>query len=165
MSRIYRLKSIQKIPTKLEDAWAFFSNPHNLLAITPPFLNLKVTNEIFGNEAYAGQVITYTVKPLFGIPVSWMTEITHIDKLRLFVDEQRKGPYQLWHHQHHFKAIEGGVEMTDMVHYRLPFGVLGNLAHAITVKNKLEEIFKYRYFKINEVFGDWPESTMQLRID
>jgi ligand-binding SRPBCC domain-containing protein len=165
MSRVYRLKSVQRIPVSLEDAWSFFSNPDNLLTITPPFLNLKVTNEILGTEAYAGQVITYTVKPLLGIPLSWMTEITHVDKLRMFVDEQRKGPYQLWHHQHHFKAIEGGVEMTDMVHYRLPFGFLGNMANAITVKSKLKEIFTYRYFKINELFGDWPESTLNLRID
>lgn len=165
MSRVYRLKSIQKIPVKIDEAWAFFSNPHNLATITPPFLNLKVTNELLGNEVYAGQVITYTVKPLLGIPVSWMTEISHVDHQRMFVDEQRKGPYQLWHHQHHFKSIDGGVEMTDLVHYRLPFGFLGNIAHAVTVKSKLREIFTFRYFKINEMFGDWPQSTMSLRID
>lgn len=155
---------MQKLPISLADAWNFFSNPHNLLTITPPFLNLKVTNELLSNEVYAGQVITYTVKPLFGIAVSWMTEITHVEKLKLFVDEQRKGPYRLWHHQHHFKLIEGGVEMTDLVHYRLPFGILGNMAHALTVKNKLREIFTYRYFKINELFGDWPDSKLNLRI-
>ena len=164
MSKIHYLKNIQKIPVSLELAWKFFSNPYNLLAITPSFLNLKMTNELFGDEVYAGQVMTYTVKPLFGIPISWVTEITHVDRLKLFVDEQRKGPYQLWHHQHHFKSIEGGVEITDLVHYGLPFGILGNAAHAITIKNKLREIFTYRYFKINEIFGDWQEGQMNLKI-
>ena len=165
MGRIHYLKNIQKIPVSIEEAWKFFSNPHNLLAITPPFLNLKMTNELFGDEVYARQVMTYTVKPLFGIPVQWMTEITHVERFKLFVDEQRKGPYQLWHHQHHFKTIEGGVEMTDLVHYRLPLGILGSTVHVITMKNKLREIFTYRYFKINEIFGDWKDSEMNLTID
>lgn len=165
MSRVYQLTSVQNLPTSLEKAWQFFSDPHNLLTITPPFLNLKVTNELFGDEVYVGQVITYTVKPLLGIPVSWMTEITHVEKLRFFVDEQRKGPYRIWHHQHHFRAIDGGVEMTDLVHYQLPFGVLGSIAYAITVQSKLKDIFAYRYFKVNELFGDWPNSAMNLRIE
>jgi ligand-binding SRPBCC domain-containing protein len=165
MGRIHYLKNIQKIPVSIEEAWKFFSDPHNLLAITPPFLNLTITNELFGDEVYAGQVMTYTVKPLFGIAVHWMTEITHVERFRLFVDEQRKGPYRLWHHQHHFKSIEGGVEMTDLVHYRLPFGFLGNTMHAITVKSKLREIFRYRYFKVNEIFGDWKNSKMNLTIN
>lgn len=165
MGRIYQLKSVQKIPVSLEEAWKFFSNPHNLLTVTPPSLNLKVTNEVYGNEVYAGQVMMYTVKPLLGIPVSWMTEISHVEPLKMFVDEQRKGPYQLWHHQHHFKAIAGGVEMTDLVHYRLPLGFLGNVAHAVTVKSRLTDIFTYRYFKINEIFGDWPADGLNLRIN
>lgn len=165
MANIYQLKSIQKIPVSLEKAWEYFSNPHNLLSITPPFLQLKMTNELFGDEVYAGQVMTYKVKPMFGIPLSWMTEITHMEPLKLFVDEQRKGPYRLWHHQHHFNAIEGGVEMTDLVHYSLPFGILGTLANTVTVKNQLKEIFTYRYFKINEIFGDWPGGKMWLRIE
>jgi ligand-binding SRPBCC domain-containing protein len=165
MGRIHYLKNIQKIPVSIEEVWKFFSNPHNLLAITPPFLNLKMTNELFGDEVYAGQVMTYTVKPLFGIPIQWMTEITHVERFKLFVDEQRKGPYQLWHHQHHFKTIEGGVEMTDLVHYRLSLGILGSTVHVITMKNKLREIFTYRYFKINEIFGDWKDSEMNLTID
>lgn len=164
MGKIHHLKSIQNIPVGLEEAWNFFSNPNKLLAITPPFLQLKVTNDLFGNEMYAGQVMTYKVKPMMGIALSWMTEITQMQPLKFFVDEQRKGPYKLWHHQHHFKAIEGGVEMTDLVHYQLPFGILGNLANALTVKNQLEEIFTYRYFKINEIFGDWPGGEMWLKI-
>jgi ligand-binding SRPBCC domain-containing protein len=123
-----------------------------------------MTNALFGDEVYAGQVMTYTVKPVLGIPLSWLTEITHVERLKLFVDEQRKGPYRLWHHQHHFKNIEGGVEMTDLVHYQLPLGILGNIAYALTVKNQLKEIFTYRYFKINELFGDWKDESINLRI-
>lgn len=165
MGKIHQIKSIQKIPVSLEVAWNFFSNPHNLLNITPAFLNLKLSKELFGDEVYAGQVMTYSVKPIFGISMTWMTEITHVEPLKFFVDEQRKGPYKLWHHQHHFKPIEGGVEITDLVHYRLPLGLLGSLGHTLTVKNKLKEIFTYRYFKINELFGDWPGEEMFLKID
>ncbi len=159
MSTVHHLKSIQKIPVSLKESWDFFSNPHNLLAITPTFLNLKIKDTIYGEEAYAGQIITYNVKPLLGIPIFWMTEITHVEKYKLFVDEQRKGPYSLWHHQHHFKAIEGGIEMTDIVHYSVPFGFLGNMANKLFVKKQLKKIFTHRYFKINELFGDWPGET------
>ena len=162
MSKVYHLKSVQKLPASLEKTWSFFSDAHNLLTITPPFLNLRVTNEVFGEEVYPGQIITYKVKPLAGIAVEWVTEITHLETEKFFVDEQRKGPYQLWHHQHHFKAIEGGTEMTDIVHYRLPFGFLGSIAHPI-VKKKLAEIFTFRFTKINEVFGEWRNQKMEIR--
>ena len=165
MAKIHHLKSVQKLPVSLEEAWSFFSDPTKLIAITPPFLNLKITNELFGDEVYAGQVITYTVKPLLGLPISWVTEITQVERLKLFVDEQRKGPYRLWRHQHYFKAIGGGVEMTDLVDYSLPFGILGNVSHALTVKNRLKEIFTYRYFKVNEIFGDWLGGEIWLTIE
>ncbi|HEX2532926.1 MAG TPA: SRPBCC family protein [Chitinophagaceae bacterium] len=165
MEKVHHIKSVQKLPVPLEKAWAFFSNPANLAAITPPFLNLKITNRIYGDEIYPGQIITYKVKPVLNIPVFWMTEITHVEPGKLFVDEQRKGPYKLWHHQHHFKPVEGGVEMTDIVHYSLPFGPLGSVAHALGVKGKLKDIFSYRYFKVIELFGDWPGgSEMRLYI-
>jgi ligand-binding SRPBCC domain-containing protein len=165
MSKTHRLKNIQLLPVSLAEAWAFFSNPHNLAVITPPFLNLKVTNELKTNEIFPGQVITYKVKPLLGIPVHWATEISHVEPQKMFVDEQRKGPYRLWHHEHHFKAIESGVEMTDLVHYQLPFGILGEIGHPLVVKSKLEQIFTYRYFKTIEMLGDWPGSKINLRID
>jgi ligand-binding SRPBCC domain-containing protein len=164
MSKVHALKSVQKIPATIEETWKFFSDPNNLLAMTPSFLNLKMTNKLFGEQAYPGQVMTYTVKPLLGIPLAWMTEITHVEPFKFFVDEQRKGPYKLWHHQHHFKPIEGGVEMTDLVHYRLPFYFIGDLAHGPIVKSKLKEIFTYRYGKINELFGAWPEQEMNLQM-
>lgn len=163
MGKVYSLYSRQRIPKPVEEVWRFFSDAKNLLAVTPPHLNLKVTNEVYGESAYAGQVMTYTVKPLLGIPLAWMTEITHVEPLRYFVDEQRKGPYKLWHHQHHFKAVDGGTEMTDLVHYRLPFGPVGSLANSLLVKDELEKIFSYRYRKIIEMFGAWEGEKMEMR--
>lgn len=160
---MHQLKSIQHLPVGIEKCWDFFSDPHNLFTITPPALNLKVRNDIFGNEAYPGQIITYTVKPLLGLPIFWMTEITHVEPLKMFVDEQRKGPYSIWHHEHHFRPVEGGVEMLDLVHYALPLGSLGNLMHPL-VKKKLLEIFQFRFQKIIEVFGPWPNEKMMVEI-
>jgi ligand-binding SRPBCC domain-containing protein len=94
---------------------------------------------------YEGLMIEYTVKPLFGIPMNWVTEIKTVKDLEFFVDEQRIGPYKIWHHEHHFKEVEGGVEMTDIVSYALPFGILGRMMHPIIVKKKLEEIFDFRF--------------------
>ena len=162
MSKVYSLYSRQHVPASLDAVWAFFSDARNLLAVTPPHLNLKVTNEVWGKTVYAGQVMTYTIKPLLGVPLSWMTEITHVEEKNYFVDEQRKGPYKLWHHQHHFNAIDGGVEMTDLVHYRLPFGPLGSLAHSLVVKKELKKIFTYRYQKISELFGGWKGGRREL---
>jgi ligand-binding SRPBCC domain-containing protein len=164
MYKVHHLNSIQKLPVSLEDAWEFFSSADNLLTITPPFLNLKVTNQVFGDEVYPGQIISYKVKPVAGIAVSWVTEITHLEKMKFFVDEQRKGPYKLWHHQHHFKPIDGGTEMTDLVHYAVPFGIVGKAFHSM-VKKKLGEIFQYRYNKINELFGPWPNQHCVLELD
>lgn len=96
------------------------------------------------------------------IAVTWVTEITHLEKQRRFVDEQRKGPYKLWHHQHHFKPVDGGTQMTDIVHYSLPFGMIGELAYPM-VKQKLIEIFTYRFYKINELFGDWPNQKLNIK--
>jgi ligand-binding SRPBCC domain-containing protein len=165
MSKVYSLYSRQNIPASLEKVWAFFSDANNLLNVTPPHLNLKVTNKVYGNEVYAGQVMTYIVKPLLGIPLSWMTEITHVEPPKYFVDEQRKGPYKLWHHQHHFKAIEGGVEMIDLVHYRVPFGIIGSVANSVLVKGELQKIFHFRYHKINELFGEWEGGKMEIKIN
>lgn len=163
MGRVHAIYNKQKIPATLEEVWALFSDANNLLRITPPGLNLKATNEIYGNELYAGQVMTYKVRPLLGIPLNWMTEITHVHPLEYFVDEQRKGPYKLWHHQHHFKNIKGGVEMIDIVHYRLPFGFFGELVSSHIVRRQLQTIFRYRYQKIEEFFGKWKGGEMDLR--
>ena len=107
---------------------------------------------------YPGLFIDYKVSPLLGIKMNWTTEITHVDGPHYFVDEQRVGPYSIWHHEHHFKAIPGGVEMLDRVSYKIPLGILGKLAHPIIVRPKLEEIFDYRFKKVEELFGTWQES-------
>jgi ligand-binding SRPBCC domain-containing protein len=165
MSAIHSLKSIQRLPVSMERAWAFFSDPRNLQALTPSSLNLKPTNEVWGDEVYAGQVMTYTVKPLLGIPLEWMTVITQVERNKFFIDEQRKGPYRLWHHQHHFKSIEGGVEMTDLVHYRLPMGIIGQMLHQPLVRKKLEEIFLYRYSRIQDLFGAWTGESPHIQFN
>ena len=138
MSKVYSLKTVQTIPVGLDKAWDFFSNPANLQAITPKNLGFKIISLHQGNKMYAGQVIEYTVKPVLNIPLYWMTEITHVADKKYFVDEQRFGPYSLWHHQHHFKETAAGVEMTDIVHYKLPFGFLGDIANTLFVKKQLK---------------------------
>lgn len=153
----HTIKTVQKIPVSLDTAWEFFSNPANLQAITPENMSFKIISQHYGETMYAGQIIEYKVKPLAGIPVYWMTEITQVKNKEYFIDEQRQGPYKLWHHQHHFKAIPGGVEMTDIVHYKVPLGLLGRLANWLFVKKKLDGIFAYRYHKTEELFGKWNE--------
>ena len=151
----FSLKTVQKIPVHLDTAWEFFSNPANLQAITPSNLGFKILSKHHGSKMYPGQLIEYKVKPILGIPIYWMTEITHVHDKAYFIDEQRFGPYQLWHHQHHFKTIDGGVEMTDIVHYRNPIGFLGTIANSLLVKNHLKQIFQYRFKVVEELFGKW----------
>ena len=151
----HSIKTIQKIPVSLDIAWNYFSNPANLQAITPENMGFKVISKHHGDIMYAGQIIEYKVRPVLNIPIYWMTEITQVKDKEYFIDEQRFGPYTLWHHQHHFKAIEGGVEMTDIVHYKNPFWIFGNIANALFVKNKLKQIFDYRYKKVEALFGVW----------
>lgn len=148
----YQLKRIQQIPVSLDEAWDFFSSPQNLQRITPPQMQFTTTS-FPEPQMYPGQIITYKVSPLFGIPVDWMTEICYVKEKEYFVDEQRFGPYALWHHKHFFRQIPGGVEMTDIVDYKIPLGMLGKLAHVLFVKKKLLEVFDYRYKKVEELFG------------
>jgi ligand-binding SRPBCC domain-containing protein len=153
----HSFRSVQRIPVPLEQAWAFFSSPANLQTITPANMGFKVVSKFHGPVMYAGQLIEYTVKPVLGIPMYWMTEITQVVPGQYFIDEQRYGPYSLWHHQHHFKAIPGGVEMTDIVHYKIPLGFLGRIANALFVKRKLKQIFDFRFQKVEDLFGKWQE--------
>ena len=153
---LYSKKTIQKIPVSLEEAWSFFSNPANLQLLTPDDMNFLVISKLHEDRMYAGQIIEYKVKPFLGLQLYWMTEITHVEERKYFVDEQRFGPYRFWHHQHKFREIEGGVEMTDIVHYKNPFWILGDLANALFVKKRLKGIFDYRFKKVEELFGKWP---------
>jgi len=163
---VYSLKTVQQIPIPLVEAWDFFSNPANLQKITPGHMSFKTISKYHGEKMYAGQIIEYKVKPVLGIPLYWMTEITHVQENEYFIDQQRFGPYRMWHHQHHFKSIEGGVEMTDIVHYRMPLWILGDIANSLFVKRQLNEIFDYRYKKVEQLFGKWKyiDSALQLSV-
>jgi len=141
----------QLLGTDPETAWRFFSDPSNLSLITPPWLDFKITSPVPAS-IYAGLIISYRIRPLAGIAVPWLSEITHVDAPRFFVDEQRQGPYRFWHHQHRLKSVANGVEKTDVVHYQLPGGPIGILFHATWVRRRLEEIFDYRRAAIVDIF-------------
>ena len=161
---VYSIKAVQQIPVSLNEAWDFFSSPANLQTITPAKMGFKILSRHHGPVMYAGQLIEYKVKPLWGIPLYWMTEITQVVDKKYFIDEQRYGPYRLWHHQHHFRAIEGGVEMTDIVHYKNPLWILGDLANVILVKKQLKEIFEFRFRRVEELFGKWEGQEASIEI-
>ncbi|SDY08873.1 MULTISPECIES: SRPBCC family protein [Salimicrobium] len=151
--KIYKIERTQQLPISLSEAWSFFSSAGNLSRITPPWMKFEVTGEL-PEHMYPGMIATYHLQPVLGITLSWMTEITHVEENKMFVDEQRHGPFQFWHHQHHFKKVENGVEMTDIVHYALPFSKAGRIAHRLSIRKKLEEIFRYRHQKVEEMFKD-----------
>jgi ligand-binding SRPBCC domain-containing protein len=155
MSKLYSFQTIQRIPAPADEVWDFISSPANLKIITPASMGFEVTTDTPSDKMYAGLIIAYKVSPLLGIKMDWVTEITHVKEGAYFVDEQRFGPYALWHHKHFIKPIDKGVEMTDIVHYKIPFGVLGDLANAVIVRNKLKEIFDYRFKKMEELFGKY----------
>lgn len=148
---MYQLIEKTFIKANIKTVWDFFSAPKNLKEITPAHMGFDI---VAGGEGkmYPGQIIAYKVKPLFGIPMLWVTEITHVSDQKFFVDEQRIGPYKMWHHEHHFVQVDGGVEMTDIVSYALPFGWLGQIVHTLLVRGKVEAIFKYRQKVITRYF-------------
>ncbi len=150
---VYKLERKQTIKSDIDTIWQFFSQPNNLAAITPAYMNFRIISDTGNGNIYPGQIITYKVSPLLGIPLFWMTEITHAERNRLFVDEQRIGPYKLWHHQHIFEEVDGQILMTDIVHYSLPYYMLGKIAHLLFVKRQLENIFEYRRQKIDSIFN------------
>ena len=151
--KIYRLESKQNLPISKEKAWKFLSNPKNLKIITPEYMSFDILSGA-DRPMFAGQIIQYIVTPLLGIKTKWVTEITHVVEGEYFVDEQRFGPYALWHHKHFIKEIPGGVEMEDIIDYKVPMGILGQLVHPFIVKPKLNEIFEYRRKKLIELFGE-----------
>jgi ligand-binding SRPBCC domain-containing protein len=161
LSRTYTLKTVQQIPVSLQEAWDFFSRPDNLALITPASMRFVIRGRSAGEKMYPGQLIEYTVRPLFSIPVYWLTEITHVTEPVYFVDEQRYGPYSMWHHQHHFREIAGGVEMTDIVTYKIPFWFIGDLANALFVKKKLQEIFRFRKEAVEKKFGSYHQKEQE----
>ena len=150
--KLYQLRTKQELPISLEKAWKFFSDPKNLKDITPNEMNFNIISGA-DKSIYAGQIIQYKVSPVLGINLKWVTEITHVKENEYFVDEQRFGPYSLWHHKHFFKKITGGILMEDIVDYKIPYGLIGQFAHVIFVKKKLEKIFNYRHTKLEKLFG------------
>jgi ligand-binding SRPBCC domain-containing protein len=150
--KTFHLTRRQILPTDPETAWHFFANPSNLRRITPPWMDFRITSRVPA-RIYPGLIITYRIRPLAGIAVPWVSEITQVEAPTYFVDEQRHGPYRFWHHQHRLRAVGGGVEKTDQVHYRLPGGLLGIGLHAILIRRKLDEIFRFRYHALQRVFN------------
>jgi ligand-binding SRPBCC domain-containing protein len=140
----------QFLPMTMDEAWAFFSQPANLGRITPPGMNFVIRSAVPG-KIYPGLIILYRVSPLAGIPLRWATEITHVDEPHFFVDEQRSGPYAIWHHEHHFEAFEGGVMMTDRLFYKVP-GIFGRILDRLLVRKKVEGIFAYRTEALEGLF-------------
>jgi ligand-binding SRPBCC domain-containing protein len=157
---IHTLQTTQILHTDLATAWEFFSNPQNLSRITPAHLNFKIISTL-PPRIHPGMMIEYRVHPLLGIPMTWLTEITHVADQHRFVDEQRVGPYRMWHHEHTFRALDSQrVEMTDKVTYIVPFGLLGDLVHPIIVRPQLDQIFRYREKVVTQIFGP-PTTTTE----
>lgn len=150
--RLYRLQTRQRLRMSMDEAWEFFSNPANLQAITPPSLRFEITSEV-PRVMYAGLIVTYRIRALWSIPMTWVTEITHLREPFYFVDEQRFGPYRFWHHQHLFEEVPGGVEMTDIVHYAPPTPA-APLIDRLLVGPRVREIFGYRRTLLAERFGE-----------
>lgn len=150
--KLYQLQSKQSIPISQQEAWDFLSSPKNLKIITPEHMGFNILSGA-DRPMFAGQIIQYKVSPFPGFTTKWVSEITHVKEGEYFVDEQLFGPYALWHHKHFIKPIEGGVEMEDIIDYKIPYGILGRIAHPIIVKRQLLQIFKYREQKLQELFG------------
>lgn len=166
--KLHTLHTRQLLPIGLEEAWEFLSDPKNLATITPPEMSFVIRSGA-DRPMYSGQIIHYWVSPVVGIKTQWVTEITHVNNKVYFVDEQRFGPYKLWHHKHFLKPAAHGVEMEDIVHYVLPFGFLGHLTHKWFIRKKLESIFEYRRLKLIALFGTYhsteskPEPQHQIQ--
>lgn len=150
--KVHVLKREQFLPISKAEAWEFFSTPRNLDLITPPDMGFQIKT-LPSEEMYEGEIITYRVKILPGLWIPWVTEIKSVTDGECFIDEQRAGPYRFWHHRHHFEEKDGGVLMTDLVHYALGFWPFGEIPHALFVKPKLERIFDYRYEIIEKHFA------------
>ncbi len=149
----YQLIKTQKLPASIDILWDFISSPNNLKEITPKHMGFVVTGNTATEKMYPGMIITYKVSPVLGIQLNWMTEITQLKEKQYFVDEQRIGPYALWHHQHKLEAIEGGVLMTDIITYQPPLGVLGAIANWLFIEKQLQQIFDFRKIAVEKRFG------------
>lgn len=150
---MYQFFNKQIIPSTRDKVWDFISSPRNLKEITPSYMGFEITNEPISDKMYQGMIIAYKVSPILGIKINWLTEITHVNEGYFFVDEQRSGPYRLWHHQHKLTEIEGAVLMEDIVTYIPPFGIIGKIANSIFIEKQIKEIFEYRTQAVEKIFG------------
>ncbi|MEF8846074.1 MAG: SRPBCC family protein [Bacteroidales bacterium] len=150
---VYQLYREQKIPEDVQRIWDFIATPSNLQNITPEYMGFDITTSNLPDKMYPGMIIAYKVSPFPGIKMNWVTEITHIKEQEYFVDEQRSGPYKIWHHEHKIRPVDGGVLMTDLVTYQPPLGILGTVANRFFIQKKLDEIFEFRRQKLTEIFG------------
>lgn len=150
---LHTIQTKQVIKSDLNTVWEFISSPKNLAKITPEYMGFDILGNLGGEKMYSGQIIEYYVKPIAGIKMHWVTEITHVKDKEYFVDEQRFGPYTLWHHKHFLKEVPGGIEMVDIVHYKIPFGIFGKLANILFIKKQLKTIFDFRFQKMEQLFN------------
>jgi len=149
----YQFYREQIIPATRSDVWNFISSPENLKKITPPEMGFNITTSHLASKMYAGMIISYKVKLLPGFSTNWVTEITQVRDQEYFIDEQRVGPYSIWHHQHLLKDQEKGVIMCDLITYVPPLGFLGAIANRFMIKDKLNDIFTFREKAVLDVFG------------
>jgi ligand-binding SRPBCC domain-containing protein len=149
---IYQFETKQLIPAKIDEVWNFMSSPKNLKKITPDYLGFEIISKNLPEKMYPGMLISYIVKPLFNIPVNWVTQISQVQYPNYFIDTQMSGPYSIWHHQHHLYQQDNGVLMIDIVTYKPPFGFFGAIANSLFIKKQLNEIFDYRYKAIEKLF-------------
>lgn len=150
--KIYRLKKSISLPITIEECWEFFSSPKNLKIITPNYMGFDII-DLEDTRMYAGQIIKYNVSPILGLNMKWVTEISHVEINKFFVDEQRFGPYKFWHHKHKFEVIDGGIKVIDILDYALPLGFIGKILEPFLIRPKIEEIFSFREKKLVEIFG------------
>jgi ligand-binding SRPBCC domain-containing protein len=149
----YQLKTEQFIPASVEEVWAFISSPKNLKHITPAYMGFDILTPDIPEKMYTGLVIGYAVRPLLGIKTKWLTEITHVEDKKYFIDEQRMGPYKMWHHEHILTQVENGVMLKDIITYIPPFGPLGDLMNTLLIKGQLKKIFDYRFKAVDKKFS------------
>lgn len=151
-SGVYTLKTVQELPISLNEAWQFFSNPANLPLITPPRMRFVITSNFETTNIFAGQIITYKVTPVANIRTNWVTEITQVKEMQYFIDEQRFGPYAMWHHIHRFEETSRGVKMTDEITYKVPGWFVGKIINWLVIRRKLLSLFEFRRKKLSEMF-------------
>ncbi len=149
---MYQLQRIQQLSCDIDTAWQFFSSPHNLDRITPPSMRFRLLTELPREEIFTGMLIDYRIQPIWRIPCRWRTLITDVHYQQRFTDLQLRGPYRHWEHMHRFTPNDKGVLMEDEVHYALPCGLIGNAAHVLFVKKRLQAIFDYRYRVLQNLF-------------